>query len=963
MAIMELENKVNLMSDVDGCLLNNKNGVLNKAILDFLAKNKDMISSFALITGRDITGISRTLDNEPNITSGILKANGLGSVKEEVKKVYGKEIVVCTAKDLLGDNPGDYYLYYGPTEKVILNGANRDTISKQVNLFKRGDLSWIKGEGLHDNANETAKRDRNFEEMASKDGFDMDIFDKGPQVKFYLKSLEASGADSVKIYIDDVPSKVKNVANENPEVIAVLVNVEMGEGYNEKALNTAIEIANEKDEEKSFKMKNNLIVEAETYEKLNNRFSRLKSLIIDIKDSMLDLVELAVKDGDWFKAVEECSNSLNKMLIKYENQEYDRVPRETRGNLLKKNYKEFKESLAFERALALSSKEQEQIEASLNLKAYNESNDRALVLKESDRALRGSGSPAGSWELTDEEFGFNVGLVGQVGSRDIRNEQTIIEEREKQIKNDHLAALALFKKENADALESQKRRIDGGLPANRALRGSGSPAGSQELTDEEFGFNVGLVGQVGSRDIRNEQNIIEEREKQIKNDHLAALALSKKENADALESQKRRIDGGSPAKAGQISEEEADELIKKLMKEHRMAGEKNGKIQLMRPVEVEETTTATSKTTSVPAQGARSGKLPSLVPQVKPTPTSEIKEEPRPQEHKVKVMAQEEITPVQHQPVPDSEIKAVPEATRVTPQQMLQVITFPKSPLEKIEEEPQAHKYSFLLTGPNNSEIIFDSNKMESQKQPFYKPLEVVNPSCLSFESIRSCFFNKTIKATKEEKARSEALSSEYRILAFINQLNDATHNALIKDLKEFAGVIQTNSESGYIQNPSINPQNKLKDIIGKNQEWQQTLNNSFKVNKKLLGNPDFIEDLRLVVRDGLGLRENNSENQDFQKLMTAINKISSTTQSDKTESIEIQELAKCAEIIKVMNDQNPDNKPLLEHAGKIANGYNDKGEKKVVSVSADIFQPGQAVTNAITDGFGLTAIRGEGRP
>ena len=252
---------------------------------------------------------------------------------------------------------------------------------------------------------------------------------------------------------------------------------------------------------------------------------------------------------------------------------------------------------------------------------------------------------------------------------------------------------------------------------------------------------------------------------------------------------------------------------------------------------------------------------------------------------------------------------------------------------------------------------------MESQKQPFYKPLEVVNPSCLSFESIRSCFFNKTIKATKEEKARSEALISEYRILAFINQLNDATHNALIKDLKEFAGVIQTNSESGHIQNPSINPQNKLKDMIGKNQEWQQTLNNSFKVNKKLLGNPDFIEDLRLVVRDGLGLRENNSENQDFQKLMTAINKISSTTQSDKTASIKIQELAKCAEIIKVMNDQNPDNKPLLEHAGKIANGYNNNGEKKVVSVSADIFQPAEAVTNATTDGFGLKAIRGERRP
>ena len=73
--------------------------------------------------------------------------------------------------------------------------------------------------------------------------------------------------------------------------------------------------------------------------------------------------------------------------------------------------------------------------------------------------------------------------------------------------------------------------------------------------------------------------------------------------------------------------------------------------------------------------------------------------------------------------------------------------------------------------------------------------------------------------------------------------------------------------------------------------------------------------------------------------------------------------MAKCAEIIKVMNNQNPDNKLLLEHAGKIANAYNSNGEKKVVSVVADIFQPGQAVTKATSDGPALVGIRVEGRP
>ena len=73
--------------------------------------------------------------------------------------------------------------------------------------------------------------------------------------------------------------------------------------------------------------------------------------------------------------------------------------------------------------------------------------------------------------------------------------------------------------------------------------------------------------------------------------------------------------------------------------------------------------------------------------------------------------------------------------------------------------------------------------------------------------------------------------------------------------------------------------------------------------------------------------------------------------------------MAKCAEIIKVMNNQNPDNKLLLEHAGKIANAYNSNGEKKVVSVVAEILQPGQAVKKATSDGLELTAIRGERRP
>ena len=329
------------MTDVDNCLLDNETGELNEVILRFLAENKNMISSLALMTGRDITGISRTLQNHKDIPSINLEKNGLTSVKERIEKFYSKEIVVCTTKDLVGEDnkPGDYYSSYGPLEAAILDADDRDKISEKLTLYERGDLSWITDEGLRNHANKTAKWDRDFDKMTSEDGFDMNSFDKGPQVKFYLKSLEASGADSVKIYIDDVPSNVKNVANQNPEVIAVLVNVEMGKGYNEQALKLAISAANGNEKSKE-KLKNGV----NEYKKFNDRFTRLKDLgVINKKATVRDLVKMAVEDGDWFKAVEKCSNPLDEMITEYNVLEFNKDPQ--RKNFLIESYNEFIESL------------------------------------------------------------------------------------------------------------------------------------------------------------------------------------------------------------------------------------------------------------------------------------------------------------------------------------------------------------------------------------------------------------------------------------------------------------------------------------------------------------------------------------------------------------------------------------------------------------------------------------------
>jgi hypothetical protein len=400
MAIIKLNKPAGLEIDVDGCLLENESGDLNKVILGLLADNKDMISSCGLITGRDIAGIGRTLTNHRDITADILKANGLGRVKEEVEKVYGKEIVVCTTRDLVGNNikPGDYYSSYGPIEAAILDANTSKEISKKLELFKQNDLSWITDKKLLEHANKTIKWDSDFEKITSKDGYNLDLLDKGPQVKFYLGSLEDSVANSAQIYIDDVPSKVKNVAKENPKVIAVHVSMEMGKGYNEQALNFAISAANG-DKKSHENLKEGLI----KYEELENAFNALKDLkMIDIKDPMRDLVEMAVKDGDWFKAVKECIEPLNNMVIECRTKKNNKAPEKEIKESFIKSYDKFKSDLGeieFKRALALSLKVQEQDKD--GNKKSNE--DKALDLKERDRAFRGS-RQAGLRELPAEEF-------------------------------------------------------------------------------------------------------------------------------------------------------------------------------------------------------------------------------------------------------------------------------------------------------------------------------------------------------------------------------------------------------------------------------------------------------------------------------------------------------------------------------------------------------------------------------
>ena len=109
MAIMKLNRPAHIKIDVDGCLVSNEYGNYNKAILRLLEENKEMISNCALITGRDLSGLSRFLGDPKfqNSTRDSLIANGLGRVEQEIKKVHNKEIVVCITNDMFEDENGN----------------------------------------------------------------------------------------------------------------------------------------------------------------------------------------------------------------------------------------------------------------------------------------------------------------------------------------------------------------------------------------------------------------------------------------------------------------------------------------------------------------------------------------------------------------------------------------------------------------------------------------------------------------------------------------------------------------------------------------------------------------------------------------------------------------------------------------------------------------------------------------
>jgi len=227
---MKLHKPAVIMTDVDGCFVSNENGKYNQAILRLLEENKEMISNCALITGRDMSGLSRFLGGPKfkNSTRDNLIANGLGRVEQEIKKVHNKEIVVCITNDIFEDEngnkkqPGNYYSSYKRIEEDILNEANTARALEKLNLYL-DNLPKVESEALRNDAEKIKKYDRH-----SNNIFDIDSYDKGAQVKFYLESLVGSGADSVKIYIDDVPSNVVTVGKKNSEVIAVLNDVEMG---------------------------------------------------------------------------------------------------------------------------------------------------------------------------------------------------------------------------------------------------------------------------------------------------------------------------------------------------------------------------------------------------------------------------------------------------------------------------------------------------------------------------------------------------------------------------------------------------------------------------------------------------------------------------------------------------------------------------------------------------------------
>jgi hypothetical protein len=486
MQIMKLNKPAVIMTDVDGCFVSNINGNHNPAILSLLEVNKDMISNCAVITGRDMSGLSRLLGSSEfkNSTSDNWKENALGRVEEKIKKAYNGEIVVCITNDLTEgeagykNHPGNYYLSYKPIEEDVMKEDDAKKALEKLNSVYLRNISKIEDDGLRGHARKIEKYDDKFLNELPLKGFDS--YNKGAQVKFYLESLGDVAANSVKIYIDDVPSNVRAVAEKNSDVIAVLNDVEMGRGYNEQALNLAISFAN--GNETSYEKLNKGLND---YEVFSNHFGTLKDLgIIDKKTSIGDFVRPLVKNEDWFKAVEEFSGFLNGMITEYRAQEAVGIPKEARKDFLKENYNEFIKSAP----ASLSSKLVPQRDLS-----SDEELNLAIAL-----SLGGVGSQDVKKEMKEmklqeeSDAGVAKNLGNQeIGSRAVMKEQMQTKERQAL---DEAIARSLDDEEKVAGsrdVKQRKSQIESDGEFARQLAG--------QLANEDFSAIRGASANLGAR--------------------------------------------------------------------------------------------------------------------------------------------------------------------------------------------------------------------------------------------------------------------------------------------------------------------------------------------------------------------------------------------------------------------------------------------------------------------------------
>ncbi len=323
--------------DVDGCMVSNIDGFYNDAVLEFIAANKGNIADCAEITGRNATAFgARFLRSAIKNQNVNWRNMGLQKVEAEIARALGKEITVCITNDLLpGRKPGDYYKRFKVVEGSALAKADITQAS-----------AVITGSGLGADDAQVISGDERF--------------DKKAQVLSYLQGLEvARRGGGVAIYIDDEPDNVRRVDELSRDgarptrVVAALIDVEMGIGYNNQVLEFAAQAANGSAEHLAYLREN-----TENYQTFSNQFNRFKDLgVIDSKLSIEDFIAPFVVGDDYVGAIKKTIPALGIMLDTYGQQEADSIAKGTRVANLLKSFEGFVatgKDEEFARAIALS---------------------------------------------------------------------------------------------------------------------------------------------------------------------------------------------------------------------------------------------------------------------------------------------------------------------------------------------------------------------------------------------------------------------------------------------------------------------------------------------------------------------------------------------------------------------------------------------------------------------------------